>query len=233
MEHATKTALLAGASGLVGNELLHILLESPHYDSVKIIGRRHLDIMHPKLEQIVVDFDRLENCRELLVADDVFCCLGTTIKAAGSQQAFRKVDFEYPANLAELAKEQGAQKFLVISALGADSSSKVFYSRTKGQLEDALKKNGFSALHVFQPSLLLGDRKEFRLGEKAAVLLSPLFSPLLIGRLKKYKPISARRVAVAMHHAAQDLSLGAFTHPSNRIFTLSRRHPLAQKNGTG
>ncbi|HSP23516.1 MAG TPA: oxidoreductase [Planococcus sp. (in: firmicutes)] len=233
MEHATKTALLAGASGLVGNELMHILLESPHYDSVKIIGRRPLDIKHPKLEQLVVDFDRLENFRESLGADDVFCCLGTTIKTAGSQQAFRKVDYEYPAKLAELAKGQGAQKFLAISALGADSTSKVFYSRTKGQLEDALKKTGFPALHIFQPSLLLGDRKEFRLGEKAAVLFSPVFSPLLVGRLQKYKPISARRVAVAMHQAAQDPSLGAFTYPSNRIFTLSRKHPLAQKNGTG
>ncbi len=233
MEYAKKTALLAGASGLVGNELLHILLESPHYEAVKTIGRRHLDIKHPKLEQVIVDFDRLENCQHKLGADDVYCCLGTTIKAAGSQQAFRKVDFEYPAKLAQLTLAQDARKFLVISALGADSSSKVFYSRTKGHLEDALKETGFPALHIFQPSLLLGDRKEFRLGEKAAILLSPLYSPLLVGRLKKYKPISARRVAVAMHHAAQDVSIGTYTHSSYRIFTLSRMHPIAQKKGTG
>lgn len=233
MKYSGKIALLAGASGLVGNELLHILLESPHYESVKIIGRRHIDIKHPKLEQLVVDFDRLENCREWLGADDVYCCLGTTIKAAGSQQAFRKVDFEYPAKLAQLALEQGAQKFLTISALGADSTSKVFYSRTKGQLEDVLKKTAYPALHIFQPSLLLGDRKEFRFGEKAAILLSPLFSLLLVGKLQKYKPISARRVAMAMQHAAQDPTLGTFVHPSNEIFELSRKHPIAQKRGTG
>jgi uncharacterized protein YbjT (DUF2867 family) len=218
----SKTALLAGASGLVGTELLHILLESPHYEEVKILVRKRIEIHHPNLEQILIDFNRLENYEEHFHVNDVYCCLGTTIKKAGSQAAFRKVDYEFPLKIAELAKTHEAENFLIITALGADPKSNVFYSRTKGQVEIELKKLGLRALHIFQPSLLLGDRQEFRFGEKLAIFLSPLFSLLLFGKLKKYKPVSARRVAYAMYQAAQTGNSGNFTYPSNRIFELSR-----------
>lgn len=217
-----KIALIAGASGLVGSELLHILLESPHYSRVKAVVRQPLDIRHPKLEQIAADFDHLEQWRDHLSATDVFCCLGTTIKKAGSQEAFRKVDYEYPVKLALLAKEQGAERFLVVSALGAETNSRIFYSRTKGQMEEQLKRAGLSALHIFQPSLLMGDRQEFRFGEKLAAFLSPLYSPLMIGKLRKYKPVSARRVAAAMHNAAQSAPSGIFVYPSDKIVEQSR-----------
>lgn len=215
-----KTALLAGASGLVGNELLHILLDSPNYSQVKILVRRPLDIAHEKLEQVVTDFDKLDHYSKHFAVDDVYCCLGTTIKKAGSQDAFKKVDYEYPLKMAELAKSQQVKNFLIITALGADADSKVFYSRTKGQLQVRLKKIGLTALHIFQPSLLLGERQEFRLGEKAATVLSPAISKLLKGKMKKYKPVEARDVALVMYEVAQIERTGNYTYPSDRIETI-------------
>ncbi|MGK7376770.1 oxidoreductase [Planococcus sp. 1R117A] len=225
----SKTALLAGASGLVGTELLHILLESPKYEEVKIFVRKRLEIKHPKLEQVLVDYNRLENYEEYFNVNDIYCCLGTTIKKAGSQEAFRKVDYEYPLKMAELAKKHNAENFLIVSALGADPHSKVFYSRTKGEVEKQLKNLDLYALHIFQPSLLLGDRQEFRLGEKIASFLVPVFSPLLFGKLKKYKPVSARRVAYAMYQVGQTDYSGHFTYPSNRIYEISRSKTAQQK----
>lgn len=216
-----KTALLAGASGLVGNELLHILLNSSHYSQVRILVRHPLELIHEKLEQIITDFDKLDDYADYFTVDDVYCCLGTTIKKAGSQEAFKKVDYDYPLKMAELAKSHRVKNFLVITALGADSNSKVFYSRTKGQLQLNLKKTGLTALHIFQPSLLLGERQEFRLGEKAATLLSPVISKVLKGKMKKYKPVEAKDVAVTMYEVAQIERTGNYTYPSDRIEIIS------------
>lgn len=216
-----KTALLAGASGLVGNELLHILLNSSHYSQVKILVRHPLEIAQEKLEQIITDFDKLDDYADYFNVDDVYCCLGTTIKKAGSQEAFKKVDYDYPLKMAELAKSHQVKNFLVITALGADSNSKVFYSRTKGQLQLHLKKTGLTALHIFQPSLLLGERQEFRLGEKAATVLSPVISKVLKGKMKKYKPVEARDVALTMYEVAQIERTGNYTYPSDRIKIIS------------
>ncbi|MDN7242036.1 oxidoreductase [Planococcus sp. N028] len=219
----SRSALLAGASGLVGTELLHVLLESPVYEHVKIFVRKPLDAKHPKLEQVIVDYEELENYTIHFKVHDVYCCLGTTIKKAGSQEAFRKVDYEYPVRLANMARVHGVQNFLIVSALGADATSKVFYSKTKGEVEEQLKKLDLPALHIFQPSLLLGNRQEFRLGEKTAVVLSPIFTPFLAGRLQKYKPVSARSVANAMYATAQTNRIGTFTYPSGQIKDLSQQ----------
>ncbi|MFD1030022.1 oxidoreductase [Metaplanococcus flavidus] len=212
-----KSALIAGATGLTGNELVKILLDHHAYTKIRIFVRRPLDIEHPKLEQVKVDFNRLDDYKEYFEVDDVFCCLGTTIKKAGSKNAFRKVDYEFSTMLAGLAKSAGVKKFLVISAMGADSRSNIFYNRVKGQTEDHLKKLDLPALHIFRPSLLLGDRKEFRLGEKAASLIAPAFSPLLRGDMKKYKPIQAKQVAQAMCAAAQTDSDGVQVYTSDQI----------------
>lgn len=214
---SAKSALIAGATGLTGSELVKVLLDDPAYDKVKVLVRRPLDMDHPKLEQIHADFYQLKKYAERFDVDDVYCCLGTTIRKAGSQKAFRRVDYEYPVAIAELAKEAGAKNFLVISAMGADARSNIFYSRVKGQMEDALKKMEFKALHIFQPSLLLGERNEFRLGEKAASLLAPAFSPLLRGGMKKYKPIEAKQVAKAMCEAAKSEKNGVLVHSSDEI----------------
>ncbi|ANU22193.1 NAD(P)H-binding protein [Planococcus donghaensis] len=217
----SKTALLAGASGLVGKELLYILLNSSNYSKVIILVRQPLEIAHEKLQQVTTDFDKMEEYAKYFDVDDVYCCLGTTIKKAGSQEAFKKVDYDYPLKMAELSASQQAKNFLVITALGADSTSKVFYSRTKGQLQVRLKKLGLTALHIFQPSLLLGERKEFRLGEKAAASLSPIFNRFLKGKMEKYKPVEAKSVALAMYEVAQIERTGNYTYPSDRIETIS------------
>lgn len=218
-----KSALIAGATGLTGSKLVEVLLEHPEYDKVIVFVRRPLALEHPKLEQIHVDYYRIEDYKKHFQVDDVFCCLGTTIKKAGSQKAFRKVDYDYPVALAQLAKSAGAKNFLVVSAMGADSRSNIFYNRVKGQMEDRLKKMELPALHIFRPSLLLGDRKEFRLGEKAASLISPVFSPLLRGRMKKYKPIQAEQVAKAMCAAVQSDGDGIHIYPSDKIVELAER----------
>lgn len=224
-----KSALIAGATGLVGTELLHVLLESPRYEEVKILVRKPIDVVHPKLKQITADFDQLENYQSYFDVDDVFCCLGTTIKKAGSQEAFKIVDYDYPVKLALMAQTAGVQNFLVISALGANAQSKVFYSRTKGQLENQLKEINLKALHIFQPSLLLGNRQEFRLGEKIASILSPVFSPLMVGKMKRYKPVTARRVALAMFIRAQTALSGPFVYASDQIIELSKSNTEAKK----
>lgn len=212
-----KSALIAGATGLTGKELVKVLLDHPGYDKVIVFVRRPLAFDHPKLEQIQVEYYRIDDYKKHFQVDDVFCCLGTTIKKAGSQKAFRKVDYDYPVALGRLAKSAGVKNFQVISAMGADSRSNIFYNRIKGQMEDNLKKLELPALHIFRPSLLLGDRQEFRLGEKAASLLSPVFSPLLRGSMKKYKPIQAEQVAKAMCIAAQSEKSGTHTYPSDQI----------------
>ena len=132
---AGKTALIAGAAGLVGNELLHFLLNGTEYEKVIAIVRRPLELSHPKLVETIVDFDQLEKFRENFIADDVFCCLGTTIKKAKTKEAMWKIDVEYPVGIARLASEQGADKFLLISSMGANPNSSVWYSKMKGKLE--------------------------------------------------------------------------------------------------
>ncbi|MCU0450858.1 MAG: oxidoreductase [Bernardetiaceae bacterium] len=191
-------ALLLGASGLTGSLLLPLLLQHPAFTQVTVAGRRPLALQHPKLRQLILDFDHPEAQADQLAADVVFCCLGTTIAKAGSQAAFRRVDYEYPLRLAQLARAQGATKWLLVSALGAHARSSVFYSRVKGELERDLAAVGFASLVILRPSLLLGPRYERRPGEQLAQRLTPLLNPLLWGPLRKYRAIAAQTVAQAM-----------------------------------
>jgi uncharacterized protein YbjT (DUF2867 family) len=211
----SKTALVLGASGLVGNYLLFKLLHSDRYGRVVSLVRRPLHYSHPKLEERVVDFDRLTP--DDVRADDVFCCLGTTIRQAGSQEAFRKVDYEYPLAVGRLARETGASQYLLVSALGADAKSGIFYSRTKGELEEELKRLDFNGLHIFRPSLLLGKRKQFRLGEEAGKVLNFLFTPFtyLIPPLAKYRGVQAGKVATAMLEIAKQDVTGVHVYTSD------------------
>ena len=197
-----RSALLAGASGLVGTHCLQRLLASDVYDSVTVLARRALPLADPRLTQIVADFDRLEEGAAGVAAEDVYCCLGTTIKKAGSQEAFRRVDFDYPLGLARLFKTRGARRLLMVSALGADARSSVFYNRVKGEVEQAVREVGIEKSYFFRPSLLLGARVEFRFGERVAMAAATLIAPVLIGGLTRYRPIQADVVAAAMIHAA-------------------------------
>lgn len=192
------TALIAGAGGLVGAELLRRLLAAEEYDRVIALGRRRLEVAHPKLVQVVADFAALEQVAADLRCSDAYCRLGTTIKAAGSQAAFRAVDHAAVLAFAWAAQRAGAQRFFVVSALGADAGSRVFYNRVKGETEDALQVLGFATLAVFRPSLLLGRRAQARSGERALAALLWLAEPLLLGRLRKYRAIPAEVVARAM-----------------------------------
>ncbi|GGK63120.1 oxidoreductase [Rufibacter glacialis] len=212
-----KAALIAGASGLVGSHCLQLLLQSPRYSKVIAVGRTRLNLEHPKLQQVIVDFNDLEKHRHSLIADDVFCCLGTTIKKAGSKENFRKVDYTYVVNLAKITSTHFATQFLVVSALGADIHSRIFYNHVKGEMEEAVKKLPFTAVHIFQPSLLLGDRQEVRFGEKAAETLMKATSFLFNGPLRKYKGIHAGTVAKAMLEAAKQDGGGVLVHPNEQM----------------
>jgi uncharacterized protein YbjT (DUF2867 family) len=192
------TALIAGASGLVGSHLLEQLLESPEYDRVIALGRRSLDRTHPKLVPVVADFAALDGVEAGLRCDDVFCSLGSTIRQAGSPENFRAVDHGAVLALAWAARRNGAQRFFFVSSLGADASSRFLYNRVKGETEEALEVLGFSTLGIFRPSLLLGPRREFRLGERVSAVILWLAEPLLLGRLRQYRAIRAEVVARAM-----------------------------------
>ena len=207
---------------MVGGELLKLLLASPAYGRVVVPVRKMLPIQHPKLSQHVLDFKYLGGFQGGYPCEEVFCCLGTTIKKAGNQEAFRQVDQAYPLELARqaLAKETG--RFLIVTAMGADPKSSIFYNRVKGELEASLASLGFSSLEIFRPSLLLGDRKEIRVGERMAAGVAPLLRPFMVGPLRKYRPIQASVVAKAMFQAAQSQAQGVRIHTSDRIEDLAR-----------
>lgn len=195
-----RSIALFGATGLVGRECLRLLLEREEFDRVLVCVRRQMALApvaaQRSIPQVhVIDFERLEAAASLLAVDQILCALGTTIRKAGSQAAFRQVDFSYPLQLARLALARGARHFLLVSALGANAGSGVFYNRVKGELEDAVRALPFRSHTIIRPSLLLGDREEFRLGERVAARLAFL-AP------RKYKPVHARDVARSLVNAA-------------------------------
>lgn len=192
-------ALIAGSSGLVGNYLLKKLIESDQYTEIISLVRRPGNISNPKVRELVIDFDNLSEYASSIGNIDVaFCCLGTTMKQAGSKSQFYKVDFEYVYELGKLAKSLNAQTFVLNSALGADKNSLFFYNRVKGQIEDVLWGLNFPNLVFVRPSLLLGQRKEVRLGEKIGEYFFKWFRIFFVGFLRKYKAIPADTVAKSM-----------------------------------
>ncbi len=200
---ATRSAVLLGASGLVGGHLLHLLAGDPLYTQVTLLTRRRLGLDGGKVREAVIDFERPETFRAHLAVDDVFCCLGTTIKKAGSQEAFRKVDFEAPAAIGREARAAGARQFLIVTAVGADPKSRVFYNRVKGEVEEALKALDFpDGLKVFHPSLIMGERNERRSAERVAMVVMRSTRSLFVGGMARYRAIDAIDVARAMKSAA-------------------------------
>jgi uncharacterized protein YbjT (DUF2867 family) len=220
-----RTALIAGATGLVGACLLQLLLQGGRYERVVALVRTATGVVHPRLQEVLTNFSRLadliDDSTHPLAVNDVFCCLGTTIKRAGAQQEFRKVDYEYPLALATLTQREGASRFSLISAVGANANSAVFYSRIKGELENAILRLDFQDCQFFRPSLLLGDRKQSRPGEWFAGCLAPVFSPLLIGPLEKYRPVPALAVANAMYLAAAERGHGVQYYESGAILRMA------------
>ena len=197
------SVLLVGATGLVGRECLRLLLADPGYGRIIVVTRRPLspDVRSPKLETHVIDFDHLNEYDELFKVDAIICALGTTIRQAGSRTRFRTVDYEYPLAFARLGRRHGCEHFLVVSALGANPRSRVFYNRVKGELEEALRALNYPRLTIVRPSLLLGPRAELRLGEEVAKRVTRWLG-LLVPRA--YKPVEARAVATALVRAARE-----------------------------
>jgi uncharacterized protein YbjT (DUF2867 family) len=199
------------------------LLDGPEYDRVTVLARRELPITHKKLEQRVLEFDRLAQTADFPRVHDVFCTLGTTIRRAGSQDAFRKVDYTYPVELARVAVRHRASQFLVVTAVGADPRSRVFYSRVKGEVEEALRRLSFEGIHIFRPSLLVGKRTESRPAERMAAMFSPLVAWAFVGPLARYRPIKAQVVARAMVRTAREATRGVHVYESEEIRRLGRR----------
>ncbi|MBL0323803.1 MAG: oxidoreductase [Cytophagaceae bacterium] len=190
----TMKVIVAGGSGLVGSELLRVLVAEPKITKIISLTRRPLGNTSAKIVEEVVDFENLPS--EIFKdAGAIFCCLGTTIKKAGSKAAFEKVDFEYPLNMALKAKKAGVNNYLLVSSMGANINSGIFYSKVKGKIEKAISDSGIPNVAIFRPSLLLGDRKEFRLGEKISAVLMTFFNPIIP---KKYRGIHVNTVANAM-----------------------------------
>lgn len=209
--------LIVGASGLIGGHLLRQLLQNPAVTHVTSLVRKPSQLSHNHLQEIVFDFDNPQHYEQLPAADVVFCCLGTTIKKAGSRAAFKNVDYDYPLALAKAMCSKGTTHFLVVTALGSNAQSMVFYSRVKGELEEALIGLQFPSLSIFQPSLLLGERKEQRFGEDFAKFFMPLITPLLAGGLRKYRAIHGADVAKAMLKIAMQPASGVGRYPSDEI----------------
>lgn len=209
-----RRALVAGATGLIGNQLLNLLLHSDRYSKAVALSRRSLSLEHPKLVNIVGDFDQLLNTGADLEVDDVFCCLGTIMKQAGSKEAFIKVDFEYPLALAKRTKQLGAKQFLLVSAVGANKNSSIFYNKVKGEIENEITSVDFDSLHVFRPSLLMGPRSDKRHGEEAAKFFDKYFGFLIP---TKYKGIDSEKVAHAMLHFAGLQQPGVHIHESSNL----------------
>ncbi|MGW7161892.1 oxidoreductase [Paenibacillus taichungensis] len=221
MENHERQALVIGATGLVGGLLVRSLLQNPAYGRIRVLVRRPLELEHAKLEQYVVDWEQLEEQKDLFRdVDDLYCCLGTTIKKAGSQENFRQVDFHYPVKAAILAKEHGVSQMLVISSMGADAGSRIFYSRTKGEMEEALSAIGIGSLHIFRPSLILGDRKEKRLGEQLAAHAMKFLDRWMKGRVDKYRAIQALTIARAMMNIALVQTRGNHVYSNDVIHVL-------------
>lgn len=202
-----RTAIIAGATGLVGSLCLQRLLDDPDYAQVTAILRRPVPDQHPKFVQKVIDFDSLGQLAPV-TADDAFCALGTTIRKAGSRLAFHKIDVGYSKAFAEFALRGGVQQFALVSSVGADAKSRNFYLRMKGELEDAVGSLPFRSVHIFQPSFLVGSRAEQRPGEGIVLAFAKVFQFALVGSLSKYRPILASTVAAAMITAVQGSSPG-------------------------
>lgn len=217
IQKAQKTAILFGATGLVGGYCLELLLESPLYSNVKAFNRRKLNIQHPKYEEHIIDFDELENYADWIVGDDVFCCLGTTRKKAGSKAAFSKVDYTYVLEAAKVAAKNKANQFLLVSAVGADKDSMFFYNQIKGEIEVAVQQLNYWSIHIFRPSLLLGSRDEFRIAEKLATYASGIFNLVTDRLAPKYSAVHGEQVAKAMILAAQRIDNGIFIYESDEI----------------
>lgn len=199
-----RTAIILGATGLTGGCLLQEILEDLDYNKVVLFSRSKVAVKNEKIEEHIIDMFRLEEYEEVFQGDEIFCCTGTTKSKTPDEETYRKIDFGIPAAAARLAKKNGISKFLVISALGANPQSSMFYIKTKGEMEQAVLANDIDETYIFQPSLIAGDRVESRFFENLAKNVMKVINPILGGTLKKYRSIHPETIAIAMKLVAKN-----------------------------
>lgn len=199
-----KSAIILGATGLTGSILLQKLLNDTRYDQLIIFSRRSAEVRHPKIKEHLVDLFKLKEHKDIFKADEVYCCIGTTKSKTPNEEVYKKIDFGIPVTAAELAQENGISRFMVVSALGADPGSSIFYNRIKGEMEQEVRLQNIPETYFFQPSLIDGDRKEKRVLESLAKKLMRIGNTLLIGPLEKYRSIKAEDIAKAMIKVANE-----------------------------
>ncbi|MBK25552.1 MAG: hypothetical protein CME70_16265 [Halobacteriovorax sp.] len=190
--------LILGATGLVGSRVLDLMLQDSAVEKVYLVSRRSSGVEHQKIEECIAPLSKMSKFDQAFNVDICFCCLGTTIKKAGSKSAFKEIDYDLPLEAAKLCKLNGVNKFVLISALGADSNSFVFYNKTKGEVEDSISKLGLETFYVVRPSLIVGKREERRPGEALAMIGFKMLDPLFFGPIKKYRGSKVEDIAKLM-----------------------------------
>jgi len=210
-------AIIVGASGSIGNSVLKKLLSNDIYSEVLVLVRKDLGIQHPKLKQLILNFDDINKYAAQITGDVVFSCLGTTKSQTPDEAEYKKIDYQYPLDVAWIAQTNGAKSYHLISSIGADKNSSTFYIRTKGEVERDLKAVPFESIHIYRPSLLDGERKQKRTLEKISITVMHLINPLLFGGLKKYRSIKVDTVASAMIKNSMTAHKGVFVYESDQI----------------
>lgn len=210
-----KTAVVMGATGLVGTDLVQMLLASPDYAAVVVLNRRPSNLTHEKLTQRLIDFDAPDLTG--ITGEDFFCAFGTTLRKAGSKENQRRIDCDYPTTIATLLKKRGVRRMFLVSSLGADVKARNFYLRTKGKLEENVIGLNFERTVIVRPSVLVGPRAESRRGEETAIRVMGFLSPILRGPLGKYRPIEARAVARCLLQQSASNASGLSIIESDRI----------------
>lgn len=217
-----KKAIIAGASGLIGSNLLQILLDEPFYDQILIVVRKPLNIQHPKLQQLVVNFDELDNYVAEFTGHALFLCLGTTAAQTPDKTLYRKIDHDYTVQLAQLAHQNNVKQCHLISAVGADAASSNFYLKLKGDTEEDVKQVGIPALHIYRPSMLRGRKQKVRFSESLINGIMTVVDPLLIGGLSKYRSIPAAQVARRMYIQSTDNQTGTIVYHYKQIIPYTK-----------
>ncbi len=221
-----KTAIILGASGASGGEVLRLLLNDSRYEKVKLFSRSSINNNNSKIEEYIIDLFELEKHAEAFTADEVYCCIGTTKAKTPDKDTYRKIDYGIPVTAAKLAKANEIPVFIAISAIGADADSRIFYSRTKGEMQDDVLGANIPKTHILQPSLILAERNDSRIMEKLAAGFMKLINPVLQGGAAKYRSIKAGNVAKAMVWLANNDYKRIFVTSDKieRISKLQSRH---------
>ncbi|MFD2541477.1 NAD(P)H-binding protein [Lacinutrix gracilariae] len=219
-----KSAIILGATGLTGSILLQKLLEDDRYQSIKLFSRSKIEGLPSKVTQYIGDLLKLEDFKAKFIADEVYCCIGTTAKKTPDKTQYKKIDYGIPVTAAKLAKANNIDTFLVISAMGANKNSTVFYNKTKGEMEQDVLQYNIKNTFILRPSLIGGNRKESRILEKIALAVFKIIQPLFIGKLKQYKIIEPNDIAQAMLHLANSASHAEVILTSNDIKQISKKN---------